>query len=150
MELMREHPGATLVCLTVIMPGKVKRNVQSLVAAHAAVDAMREAFDRNITRLIERDLDTGYEAYLLTPLPMMEAKKRACHIEENHLLGRLFDIDVIDATGAPLSRATVGLGPRRCLVCDGEARYCMRNHTHSQAELQNRINEMIDAYVQRI
>ena len=36
-ELLKGYPGKTLVCLTVIMPGKVKRNLQSLVVAQAAV-----------------------------------------------------------------------------------------------------------------
>lgn len=27
MELLKEHEGLTLVCLTVVMPGSVKRNV---------------------------------------------------------------------------------------------------------------------------
>ena len=150
MELLKEHEGLTLVCMTVVMPGSVKRNVQSLVAAHAGVDALRERFAGEIETLEERDLDTGYEAYLLTNLPPLEAKKRACEIEESHMLGRLFDIDVIDADGGPLPRLAVGRGARRCLVCDGEARYCMRNHSHSLEELQACINSMIDAYVQRI
>lgn len=149
-SLLADHPGLTLVCLTVIMPGSVKRNVQSLVAAHAGVEALREHFAGEISDMMERDLDTGYEAYLLTPLPPLEAKERACAIEEKHLLGRLFDIDVIDKTGRPLDRSVVGRGPRRCLICDGEARFCMRNHSHTQQELQSRINAMIDDYVQRI
>ena len=45
-KLLAEHSGKTLVCLTVVMPGSVKRNHQSLCAAHAAVEAMREAFHR--------------------------------------------------------------------------------------------------------
>ena len=43
-KLLAEHSGKTLVCLTVVMPGSVKRNQQSLTAAHAAVEAMRKAF----------------------------------------------------------------------------------------------------------
>ena len=46
-KLMAEHSGKTLVCLTVVMPGSVKRNLQSLTVAHAAVEAMRKAFGVN-------------------------------------------------------------------------------------------------------
>ena len=88
--------------------------------------------------------------YLLTGLPPLEAKKRACEIEEQHELGRLLDIDVLDEQGVPLSRELVGRDARRCLICDGDARCCMRSHAHTLEELQTRINEMIDAYVQRI
>ena len=35
MSLLEQHPDKTLVCLTVVMPGSVKRNEQSLTVAHA-------------------------------------------------------------------------------------------------------------------
>ena len=163
-KLMAEHSGKTLVCLTVVMPGSVKRNQQSLTVARAAVKAMRKAYNISddllpetelLTNelktndegcLIERDLNTGYEAYLITPLPLLEAKRVAVDIEDTHPLGRLFDIDVIDAQGIPVSRDRVGGQPRRCLVCDHEARYCMRMRWHTQEEIWARIKQMTDDY----
>lgn len=178
-KLMVEHSGKTLVCLTVVMPGSVKRNLQSLTVAHAAVEAMRKAFgmkseERRVKNtdelmrsdelipetelltnelktndegcLIERDLNTGYEAYLITMLPLLEAKRVAVEIEDTHPLGRLFDIDVIDKQGIPVSRDRVGGQPRRCLVCDHEARYCMRMRWHTQEEIWARIKQMTDDY----
>ena len=188
-KLMAEHSGKTLVCLTVVMPGSVKRNLQSLTVARAAVEAMRKVFGmkseelrtKNEERrgkntgelmrsdelipetelltdelktddegcLIERDLNTGYEAYLITPLPLLEAKRVAVEIEDTHPLGRLFDIDVIDKQGIPVSRDRVGGQPRRCLVCDHEARYCMRMRWHTQEEIWARIRQMTDDYAQK-
>ena len=178
-KLMAEHSGKTLVCLTVVMPGSVKRNQQSLTVAHAAVEAMRKVFgvkneERRVKNtdelmrsdelipetelltnelkteagecLVERDLNTGYEAYLITSLPLLEAKRVAVDIEDTHPLGRLFDIDVIDAQGIPVSRDRVGGQPRRCLVCDHEARYCMRMRWHTQEEIWARIKQMTDDY----
>ena len=178
-KLMAEHSGKTLVCLTVVMPGSVKRNQQSLTVARAAVKAMQKAFgvkseERRVKNtdelmrsdelipetelltnelrtndegcLIERDLNTGYEAYLITSLPLLEAKRVAVDIEDTHPLGRLFDIDVIDAQGIPVSRDRVGGQPRRCLVCDHEARYCMRMRWHTQEEIWARIKQMTDDY----
>ena len=163
-KLMAEHSGKTLVCLTVVMPGSVKRNQQSLTVARAAVKAMRKAYNISddllpetelLTNelktndegcLIERDLNTGYEAYLITPMPLLEAKRVAVEIEDTHPLGRLFDIDVIDKQGIPVSRDRVGGQPRRCLVCDHEARYCMRMRWHTQEEIWARIKQMTDDY----
>ena len=163
-KLMAEHSGKTLVCLTVVMPGSVKRNQQSLIVARAAVEAMRKAYNISddllpetelLTNelkaeagecLVERDLNTCYEAYLITPLPLLEAKRVAVDIEDTHPLGRLFDIDVIDAQGIPVSRDRVGGQPRRCLVCDHEARYCMRMRWHTQEEIWARIKQMTDDY----
>lgn len=173
-KLLAEHSGKTLVCLTVVMPGSVKRNQQSLTAAHAAVEAMRKAFGIKENKglstletlenpenlvplenpeppaptLLELDLETGYEAYLITPMPLLEAKRIAVNIEDTHPLGRLFDIDIINADGVPVSRDAIGEKPRRCLVCDQEARYCMRMRWHTQEEIWAKINEMVDSYVE--
>ena len=146
-ELLKSYPGKTLVCLTVIMPGKVKRNLQSLIVAQAALTALVCAFGNSMLKLEVRDRQTGYEAYLETTLSHGEAKRKTCSIEDTHPLGRLFDLDVIDADGVPISRETIGLNPRKCLICDNEARYCMRNRTHTLSELSARIDEMIEAYV---
>ena len=204
-KLLAEHSGKTLVCLTVVMPGSVKRNQQSLIVAHAAVEQMIESYELGVRndelgvrndelgvrsdelgvrneelgvrneelgvrndelgvrndelgvrsdeleirfggRLIERDLETGYEAYLITDLPLLEAKRIAVQIEDTHPLGRLFDIDIIDKDGVPVSRDRVGSHPRRCLVCNREARYCMRMRWHTQEEIWERINAMVDEY----
>lgn len=146
MQLIGQHPGIVLVCLTVVMPGNVKRNRQSLVVARAAVEAMREAFRPADGMLTERDLETGYEAYMLVGGDMLSVKRTACGIEDTHPLGRLFDIDVIDGNGVPVPRSEVGGSPRRCLVCSNEARYCMRNHSHTQDEIWQCINALVDAY----
>ena len=146
-ELLKSYPGKTLVCLTVIMPGKVKRNLQSLIVAQAALTALVSSFGDSMLKLEVRDKQTGYEAYLETTLSLGEAKRKTCSIEDTHPLGRLFDLDVIDADGVPISRETIGQNPRKCLICDNEARYCMRNRTHTLSELSARIDEMIEAYV---
>lgn len=170
-KLLAEHSGKTLVCLTVVMPGSVKRNQQSLIVAHAAVEQMIESYELGVRsyelgvrsdelgirsyelgvrfggRLIERDLETGYEAYLITDLPLLEAKRIAVQIEDTHPLGRLFDIDIIDKDGVPVSRDRVGSSPRRCLVCNREARYCMRMRWHTQEEIWERINAMVDSWL---
>ena len=94
-----------------------------------------------------RDLVTGYEAYLITDLPALEAKRVTCDIEDSHPLGRLFDIDVMGADGMPISRQEVGGEPRRCLLCEHESRWCMRNHSHSQEELMSHIEKLVNDYV---
>lgn len=149
-ELLKAYPEFTLVCLTVVMPGKVKRNFHSLIVAQAAITALINTYGTDIKRLIARDLSTGYEAYAMCDLPIDEAKRLAVKIEDSHELGRLFDIDVISKDGSPVSRQVLGLQARRCLLCEREARYCMRNHTHTQEQLQEKISKMVNDYVQRL
>ncbi len=147
-QLIQDNPGLTLVCLTVIMPGNVKRNAQSLVVAHAAVETIQRAFGPSIQWQREQDLSTGYEGYYLVDMSMIACKRLACEIEDNHPLGRLFDIDVINTHVEPVSRSVIGREGRKCLLCDQDARYCMRNHTHTRDELQQKIQQMIEAYAQ--
>ena len=143
--MLEENPLSTLVCLTVVMPGSVKRNEDSLAVARAATLALEEAFPG--CEIVRRDLPTGYEAYLLTPLSPLTTKSITCSIEETHPLGRLFDLDVMGRDGVPVDRSEVGLPPRRCLLCGKGARECMRARTHSIEELTGHIHEMVNAYV---
>ena len=146
-QLLQQHPGSALVCLTVVMPGSVKRNLYSVVTAQAALTALLDRLGEHVTTTRAKDLATGYEAYLITDLPALEAKRVTCDIEDSHPLGRLFDIDVIGADGIPIPRQEVGGEPRRCMLCDHEARWCMRNHSHSQEELMAHIQKLVNDYV---
>ena len=146
-QLLRQHPGGTLVCLTVVMPGNVKRNLYSVVTAQAALTALLDRLGEHVSATRAQDLVTGYEAYLITDLPALEAKRVTCDIEDSHPLGRLFDIDVMGSDLTPISRQEVGEQPRRCLLCGNETRWCMRNHTHTHEELMARIQQMVDDYV---
>jgi len=149
-KLREIYPNHTLVCLTVIMPGNVKRNLSSFIVSHAATTSLLNRFEDKIVDLKVHDLTTGYELYLITKMPQREAKIAACEIEDNHPLGRLFDIDVFDSDGIPIKREIVGSQPRKCLMCDNEARYCMRNRSHTPQQLMDKINEIIEAYVQQL
>lgn len=139
-------PDATLLVLTVIMPGNVKRDFYSLKAASEALASLTHSFGKNIIKFEEFDLPTGFEGFMLISLPAGQVKRIACEIEDTHPLGRLFDIDVINKDMTPLGRASLALPPRRCLLCDNDARVCMRSHAHSYEELTGHIHSLIDSY----
>ena len=145
-QLMREYPDKTLICMTVVMPGSEKRNKQSLIVANAGKQELEKIFKDTIIYSQANDLQTGYEFYLIVNLNYLEAKTICCNIEENHPLGRLFDIDVFDSSGVPVMREEVGFAKRKCLICENEARFCMRNFTHTQEEIQQHINQLINSY----
>lgn len=142
-DLLAAWPDHTLICLTVQFPGPVKRSASSLVVGGAGLAVLLDTFGSVVRHAQVRDLETGYEAYLLVPLPAMLVKKTCCEIEDKHPLGRLMDIDVLDADGALMDRATLGLPPRPCLLCDQPARYCMRAHTHTLEELLCKVEQMV-------
>lgn len=68
-----------------------------------------------------------------------EIKKTAMEIEENHILGRLVDIDVFDESYTPLSRKDFGKSKRKCYLCDNLAFICMRKKSHTHLELKEHI-----------
>lgn len=142
-DLLAAWPDHTLICLTVQFPGPVKRSASSLVVGGAGLAALLDTFGSVVRHAQVRDLETGYEAYLLVPLPASLVKKTCCRIEDTHPLGRLMDIDVLAAGGHPLDRSSVGLEPRRCLLCEQPARYCMRARTHTTEALLHKIEQMV-------
>ncbi|MBQ9255296.1 MAG: citrate lyase holo-[Bacteroidales bacterium] len=149
-DLLQKYPDKTLLCLTVIMPGSVKRNSSSLFVAQVGKEVLFKEFSSKIVFYEQRDLQTGFEAYIIIDKEKTDVKKILCSIEESHPLGRLFDIDVINSDGVPISRKDIGLPPRKCLICGEESRFCMRNFTHTQEELHSKIQQMIDEYKKSI
>jgi len=47
----------------------------------------------------------------------------------------------------PVGRQQVGGEPRRCLLCEHESSWCMRNHSHTQEELMAHIKKVVEDYV---
>lgn len=141
-RLLADYPEQTLLVLTVVIPGAVKRDARSRVIAHAAREAVATRFGADIRYSDLRDRYTGFEGYFIIDRPMLSVKRAAVEIEQTERLGRLFDLDVVRPDGTPLSRETVGASPRRCLLCEEEARICMRAHTHSPEELQTYITQL--------
>ena len=146
-DLLARHADCTLVVLTVVVPGAEKRTEASLLVARAACAALDKLLAAHCRHRLERDLATGFEAYWLVDLPQEEAKRLTVELEDTHPLGRLFDADIILPEGRPLSRTELGAPPRRCLLCDREARFCMRNGSHTREELHAKIAQMIADYV---
>lgn len=62
-------------------------------------------------------------------------KKTAVDAENTMTAGRIFDIDILTATGN-LSRRDMGLPERKCLLCGERAKSCARLGTHSTHELR--------------
>ncbi len=102
-------------------------------------------------------MDTGGEDFWISDCEEFEidglelelaeiVKKITVDLEENHPLGRLFDIDVYDADGAAVSRQELGVPGRKCLICHEDAKACGRSRTHSVEELQRRVYEIIRSW----
>lgn len=75
---------------------------------------------------------TGCEAIIAADVNAVEFKNFCVGIEEETLLGRLFDIDVIDGQRNKLERAN----PRGCIVCGAPGRSCSARRVHQVDEIR--------------
>ena len=113
--------GLPLISFTMNIAGEIKRDAWIERAFLEGVRRIENvlAADGIPVAARERTLAfTGCEEIWTADAPAQELKARMCAIEEMDALGRLFDVDVIDAEGRKLERPT----ERRCLICGGPVR----------------------------
>ncbi len=138
---------ASLLSITLSIPGPHKTSEALMRVFSVLRDAAMDALGATPV-LAREELGgvSGPELLAVVGLPARELKRRMVQIEETHPLGRLADLDVLERTGDTLrsvSRTELGLTPRRCLICDGEAKACARSRAHTVREMQERIAEII-------
>lgn len=136
----------TLLVATVVAPGKFKLTPRTMKVAEALRQALRESFAGSILSMDSIDPVSGPETWITLSMSPEDAKARAVCIEDTHPLGRLFDFDIISPDLEPLSRTLLGHPPRKCLLCDNDARVCMRSATHSHEEVISFITDLIDTH----
>lgn len=127
--------GGVLLSLTLVAPGAVKRSPLLDAIFAAALAALRPLVDDARARLEAVD-DSGHHALYLLDGEARDWKTRMLALENRAPLSRLWDIDIIDRDGVAVSRRDLGLPPRRCLICDADAKTCARERRHSIAALQ--------------
>lgn len=127
--------GGVLLSLTLVAPGAVKRSPLLDAIFAAALDALRPHISDARARLEAVD-DGGHHALYLLDGDARAWKKQVIALENRAPLARLWDIDIIDRDGKTISRRDLGLLPRRCLICDDDAKSCARARRHSIGELQ--------------
>ena len=127
--------GGMLLSLTLVAPGAVKRSPLLDAIFAAALDALRPYVSDARARQEAVD-DGGHHALYLLDGDAHDWKKRVIALENRSPLARLWDIDIIDRDGKPVSRRDLGLPSRRCLICDDDAKSCARARRHHIGELQ--------------
>ncbi|WP_311335809.1 citrate lyase holo-[acyl-carrier protein] synthase [Cardiobacterium hominis] len=127
--------GGVLLSLTLVAPGAVKRSPLLDAIFAAALAALRPLVDDARARIEAVD-DSGHHALYLLDGEARDWKTRMLALENRAPLSRLWDIDIIGGDGVAVSRRDLGLPPRRCLICDDDAKTCARERRHSINALQ--------------
>lgn len=147
-ELLALH-GKPVISFTMNIAGGIKRSRVISRAFALGCEAIEKAVGLSPMRLLYREcmyLPTGDQAFYVVDADIYELKTICTAIENNHPLGRLFDIDVIGCDGVPVARSAVAAAERSCLICGKPGKECAVGRVHSAEELQERTAEMLYYY----
>lgn len=140
--LLTEH-RAPLLCFTMNIAGPVKTTPLIERGFRAGLEELDSRLPKEkILFRAAKVLPTGCEGYYAVSMPAPELKALCTRIEENHPLGRLFDMDVIDTDGRKLERQT----QRGCIVCGAPGRGCAASRAHSPEQLQAVTEQLLTRY----
>lgn len=139
-ELLQKY-NSPLLSLTINIPGHIKNSIEAEYIYNVALEEI-EKLSLDVNEKIFVCKDTGYEALMSLNIKASKLKELACKLEESHPLGRFMDIDVLDESGKILSRKT----PRKCYICEENAKECARNTTHLLEELLSYISKTVNDY----
>lgn len=131
-QLLGEY-GVPLICFTMNIAGPVKISPlihRGFVEGLSLLDSKLPPQAVLHRQIVEER--TGYEAIYAVDMAAEAAKKLCEVIEEASPLGRLFDMDVLDAVGIKLTRQQL----RGCLVCGAPGRSCAAGRLHTVEQLQ--------------
>ncbi|MBR0357686.1 MAG: citrate lyase holo-[Clostridia bacterium] len=135
-----------LVSFTLNIPGDIKQFPLAQAAFQEGLDLLRQAFGKSVLKEETIDEPTGSEALLAVDADPVDTKRKTVAMEDDHPLGRLFDMDVLDPDGRSLSRTELGAPQRTCLLCGNSAKVCGRSRAHSLPELRQAIAVLLDNY----
>ncbi|MEX2943988.1 citrate lyase holo-[acyl-carrier protein] synthase [Serratia fonticola] len=149
-RLWLERWQETLVSLTLVWPGEVKDSPQARQVMQVALMAFGELVQGAGWGICQHQvfwLHEGAEAFWAITAPAAAVKRATVALENQHPLGRLWDMDVFSPRDGLLSRSSCGQPARTCLVCDEPAHACARSGKHPLSRLLQSIEDKIDDYV---
>ena len=141
-QLLAAH-RAPLLCFTMNIAGPVKTTPLIQRGFEEGLTLLDQQLPQETILFRENQvLPTGCEAVFAIDLPAEEIKDICTELEENHPLGRLFDMDVIGTDGRKLERKS----QRGCIVCGAPGRFCAASRAHSVEQLQSVTTQLLRQY----
>ena len=144
-SMLARHPWP-VISLTLNIPGPVKSSPLIREGFDHAHQLIMRALGENGVTLLEHHLTrsfTGDEFLYACHTDPLLLKRLTCALEEADAFGRLLDLDVLGRDGCKISRETVGLPPRACLLCGRAASFCAPARSHRVTELYERAQEIL-------
>lgn len=145
LDLLKRYKK-TLIVFKFNIPDWPKSTLKITRAAEIAIQQFKEYLLINGLRIIRLESvfdDLGPEYFILVNDTSKKAKGLAVKFEEQHQIGRLLDIDIMDKSGDVLNRDI----KRRCFICSKSAIDCMRQQNHKTNILRDYFDAIIDDYL---
>lgn len=146
---MLKRNGGCVISFTLNIPGPIKLNPLIQKSFDEGLYQIETRLRQKGIHIVEKEQtikNTGCEALVCVLKNARDIKRIMVTIEEDHPLGRLFDIDVISKKGHLVSRSMLGYHPRRCFLCDLPAHECSRSGRHDLELLQKHLEQMMTEY----
>ena len=102
--MLEEAGCSSLVSFTLNIPGPVKQSPALQMVFDAGKKQLSLLLAGHILKKRVTCADTGSELLLALDLAPETVKSRLVQLENSHPIGRLFDMDVLNRDGLPLSR----------------------------------------------
>lgn len=137
--------GGTVVTLTVNVPGPHKKDRRWQALWRQFCDELDSQLRRWPVKTSERKISAaGPEAHWVVDADSPAVKNFLMDMEEQHPLGRLVDLDVMDCQGHVLGRAELGRASRPCLCCGFDGRSCAVAGRHSLSDVLAAASALMD------
>ncbi|CAH1853717.1 triphosphoribosyl-dephospho-CoA synthase CitG [Convivina praedatoris] len=151
-QLEQRYPNKIVISFKLNIPGPIKNNDY---LARIFQTGWRVLLSQLTGQVIEHsrmeaNLNTGPEAFLVVTGNLSALKQLTIKFEDNFPLGRLFDVDLMAGQDEKyqLSRQDLGFAPRTCLICNQDAKSCIKIQRHSLMEAYQVINSLYANYYQ--
>lgn len=145
-KVLTEKYEVPVLSFLLNIPGEDK-NFEEAVSFHKKyVEKIKNLLEENKIKILFEDyqnLVTGMEYLAVLNGDGRLIKKLMMEVEEESMGGRLLDLDIYDKDFSQISRSSLGLPERKCIICDDTARTCIKEERHNLKELEERVREII-------
>ncbi len=139
----KESNTPALLQITVNSPGPGKNSDKIRHIFDTCIMLIGKEFpSAKVLPVSSRNKNSGPEGFISLCEPAREIKEVVCRLEEEHPLGRLWDIDVFTTPVSSVSRQDIGLDERKCFLCGDSAHACARSKKHSLEEVLSYIDAL--------
>ena len=150
-EIISEY-NLPLISITLNIPGSKKDSlkIRKIYRECIRVVKIKLLKQRESTIVYERERLSaeGPEFFVVVDgFAAKTLKKMFIQVENEHPLGRLFDIDVISKDFSLVSRKDVNVPLRKCIICEDAAINCISMRKHKRDEIIKTVDNLIDQFL---